>query len=166
MPTAKPRLQGEVYSPKSCDPGRDEGNCATGLCSTFGLFGRGGLLTIELLAFNRCIFQSCYLFYLNIQHFRSKLNLPTLKKSIKFFYPTILYNARHFSPNFAMIQYEGLRRFSLFQALGSWDKRKKEASERKTQGGLRRGTQSSSPWSTISLALLALIFAPPQLLRT
>ena len=91
MPTAKPRLQGEVYSPKSCDPGRDEGNCATGLCSTFGLFGRGGLLTIELLAFNRCIFQSCYLFYLNIQHFRSKLNLPILKKSIKFFYPTILF---------------------------------------------------------------------------
>ena len=31
MPTAKPRLQGEVYSLKSYDPGREEGDSITGL---------------------------------------------------------------------------------------------------------------------------------------
>lgn len=46
MPTAKPRLQGEVYSPKSCDPGREESDGVTGLCSAFCLFGQARLFTI------------------------------------------------------------------------------------------------------------------------
>ena len=51
VPTAKPRLQGEVYSPKSCDPVREEGGGVTGLCLTFCLFGLAGRFTID------CVFQ-------------------------------------------------------------------------------------------------------------
>jgi len=44
MPTAKPRLQGEVYSAKSCDPGRDEGDGVTGPMSTAPLVPMGRMI--------------------------------------------------------------------------------------------------------------------------
>lgn len=38
MPSAKPRLQGDMYTSKSCDPGREEGDGATGSCLRFYMF--------------------------------------------------------------------------------------------------------------------------------
>lgn len=38
MPTAKPRLQSEVYPPKSCNSNREEGNSVTGYWSSFCMF--------------------------------------------------------------------------------------------------------------------------------
>ena len=51
MATAKPRLQGEVYSPKSCDPGREEGDGVPGLFKPSTSLVLQNYLTIRLATF-------------------------------------------------------------------------------------------------------------------